>query len=261
MDIAVKWIFQHVRLRSGPIEAGQKPSLCFKGRKHMLCVSAGHPVRVLKRDAADFDHMRQVLQGDKPYTVEDAVRRLREIAQRNGITVAAEKLLSRALLSAPDVDDEEEFNDEEDQQMFNKDGEKPEGGENTGTETEGEAKDTGTGMKDTSSTTEGNKKETAVATKGKKAKGGGKTKAKAKGKSAAPAAKKSKTAAKGDTPFRAGTMKESAFKEFKANVTAFDKLERGGKKEWCEKLAKKLGASAATIASWVNGPFRKALGK
>jgi hypothetical protein len=79
----------------------------------MLCVSVGHPVRILKRPVRDFDLCRTVLHNGQEYAVKDAVEKLREIAARNGITVGASKLLDRALEGATTID-EEQFNDEED---------------------------------------------------------------------------------------------------------------------------------------------------
>jgi hypothetical protein len=46
---AVRWVYQSVQARGVSMEAGQKPSLCYRGTKHTLCVAAGHPVRVLTR--------------------------------------------------------------------------------------------------------------------------------------------------------------------------------------------------------------------
>ncbi len=61
MKSGVKWVYQMVRRPGGQkMEAGQKPSLCFRGRTHMLCVSVGHPVRILKRPVRDFDLCRDL---------------------------------------------------------------------------------------------------------------------------------------------------------------------------------------------------------
>ena len=125
MDVGVKWIYQQARLPGGgKIEAGQKPALCLRGRVHMLCVAAGHPVRALKRPAADFPKMRDVVKYDSANMplwlcpVTEAVETLRGIGKRCGITRAAEQLLNRALrcsVGAEDatIDDEEAFEDEE----------------------------------------------------------------------------------------------------------------------------------------------------
>jgi len=119
MQTAVKWVYQMVK-RPGQraMEAGQKPSLCFRGREYMLCVSVGYPVRVLKRPVADFDACRTVTMQGKEYAVKDAVARLREIAERNGITVGASKLLDRVLQGATTLE-EDQFNDEEELQVRN----------------------------------------------------------------------------------------------------------------------------------------------
>lgn len=115
MNAAVKWVYQQVTHHGVPMEAGQKPSLCFQGRKWALCVIAAHPVRVVKRKADDFDKYRAVFSGTpaRPYAVKDAAQRLIEIGLRCGITNAAQKLLDRALSGDVALTDEEEFQDEE----------------------------------------------------------------------------------------------------------------------------------------------------
>lgn len=115
MEIAIKWIYQQVTHNGVPLEAGQKPSLCFLGRKHMLCVVVAHPVRVLKRKASDWLTYRPVVNGspERPYTIPEAVKRLREIAGRCGITEGARKLLDRAEAEAEFDADADEFRDEE----------------------------------------------------------------------------------------------------------------------------------------------------
>jgi type IV secretory pathway VirJ component len=60
----------------------------------------------------DFDVCRTVTNNGKEYSVKDAVERLRQIAERNGITVGASRLLDRALQGA--TIEEDHFNDEED---------------------------------------------------------------------------------------------------------------------------------------------------
>lgn len=114
MEMGVRWVYQAVR---GPskmkVEAGQKPSLCFKGREHMLCVAAAHPVRVFKRPVRDFLVLRRVTRADgSEYTVLDAAHQLQEIGRRNGITIGAAKLLECALNDGVQID-ESRFNDEE----------------------------------------------------------------------------------------------------------------------------------------------------
>jgi hypothetical protein len=112
-NVAVKWVYQQVR----GMDAGQKPSLCFRGRKWALCVIAAHPVRVVKRLADDFDKYRQVYNTSGiekvPYSVRDAAQRLTEIAGRCGVTRGAKTLLDRALAGTASIDDEETFQDEE----------------------------------------------------------------------------------------------------------------------------------------------------
>jgi hypothetical protein len=94
VNTAVLWVYQEVRDKKGvPLESGQKPSLCFRGQKHMLCIAAGHPVRVLKRSAKDFDKLRRVTQNGEEYPVEKAIQSLSEIAGRNGVTEQAKRLL------------------------------------------------------------------------------------------------------------------------------------------------------------------------
>lgn len=112
METAVLWIYQEVKAHGVPIEAGQKPSLCLRGRKHMLCVVAGHPVRVLKRNAKDFDKARRVTRNGAEYPVQRALETLVNIGARNGITAKAATLLERVRQST-EVN-EEEFSDEED---------------------------------------------------------------------------------------------------------------------------------------------------
>src|ERR1039458_5802329 len=93
----VLWVYQTVEdIKGFPVEAGQKPSLCFKSRKWMVCVGAGHPVRVLKRPAKDFETLRPVFYGAGEYPVTKAIETLREIAGRNGITKGAQLILDKA---------------------------------------------------------------------------------------------------------------------------------------------------------------------
>jgi hypothetical protein len=113
MKIGVKWIYQQVTAHGASLEAGQKPTLCFAGNKHMLCVAAGHPVRVLKRPLKDFEDCRDVYKGNSLYPVIDAAKKLAEIGARNGITNGAVKLIERALAKDVRDIDETEFQDEE----------------------------------------------------------------------------------------------------------------------------------------------------
>ena len=237
---AVLWVYQLIRGRDGVrLEGGQQPSLCLRGRKHMLCVTAGHPVRVLKRDASDFDKLRKVRKGEVEYPVVDAIAKFRDIGERNGITQGALKLLALAeewlASTASDVqlDNEDEFENEE---------------ETTMTEN----------VNPTESTTTNTEKETANVTKSKKT-ATKKAKAPKVKRMAAPKAKKVPKA-KGPTPFRPGTAKEKAFIEYKAHRKEYEALEHGAKKEWAQKLAKRLDLSPATVSSWIGGQFKKALG-
>jgi hypothetical protein len=107
----MKWIYQEVHDAKGiAIEAGQKPALCFRGRKYMICIAAGHPVRVLKRAVKDFDKARVVMMGKREYPLDKAIKQFTDIGERNGITEAAKKLLAR--VNGNGVN-ENEFQDEE----------------------------------------------------------------------------------------------------------------------------------------------------
>jgi hypothetical protein len=68
-------------------------------------------------------------------------------------------------------------------------------------------------------------------------------------------------ASKGAGGFRAGTAKEKAFVAYKEERKAYDALEHGKKRAWCDKLAAKLGVKAGTISSWIGGEFTRALAK
>lgn len=121
MKTRVLWVYQSVRLPDGgKIEAGQKPSVCIAGRTRMLAVAAGHPVRVLVRPIADFDALRPVFHGKAEHGVLEAVRTMRGIGRRCGITKAAKTLLGRieddatAEKATAEIEDEEEFENEED---------------------------------------------------------------------------------------------------------------------------------------------------
>lgn len=114
MPTAVKWVYRSVTGPQGqPLEAGQKPALCFRGRKYMLAVATEYPIRVLKRPVRDFDALRPVTRANgTQYTVEDAVAVLRSKIASHGITRGALTLLDRAATQGAEVDDES-FNDEE----------------------------------------------------------------------------------------------------------------------------------------------------
>ena len=133
---AMLWVYQtttamgHGRM----VESGQKPSLCVKGRKHMMCVAAGHPVRILKRDAKDFDKYRRVMDGKDDYPVDKAVRRFNDIATRCGITEGAKKLLVLAESEAGEFEvDESQFENEETVDMPNEETAAPVAGEENST--------------------------------------------------------------------------------------------------------------------------------
>lgn len=252
VNVAVRWVYSAVvDKKLGKVEAGQRPSLIFRGASKMLCVVAGSPVRVVLRNADDFDRMRIVLTKGQEYPVEKAVQMFKEIAARNGITVGASKLLDRAMRTAAGMtaEEEEQFNDEEEiDRMKN---ETPAGViEQSGNNGEADA------------TT------TAPAATPKKEKSVTKPKAKAKAAPAAatkgralPPSKKEGKKPDGPTPFRAGTMKEKAFIAYKDARKTYDALDKSKAEAWRKKLAEKLGASPSTIASWIGGPFRKHLDK
>lgn len=131
----MRWVYQQVKYRGTQLEAGQRPALCVRGRKHALCVAVGHPVRVLKRPVDAYDHYRPVLvtppiaggkptptkespAGEAPYPVEQAVEQFRAIAAKNGATTGALRLLERASAWAKSPQsettiDEDEYHDEE----------------------------------------------------------------------------------------------------------------------------------------------------
>ena len=220
----------------------------------MLCIVAGTPVRVVLRNAEDFDKMRIVLTQGQEYPVEKAVKMFKDIAERNGITVGASKLLDRAMRTAAGMTAEEEgqFNDEEEIDRVKN-------------ETPAEVIEQ-SGDGETTAATPAPNKERTVKAKAKAAPA-----AKAKGKAAAapakaralPASKKAEKKEKvaGPTPFRVGTMKEKAFLAYKDARKTYDALDKAKAEVWRKKLADKLGASPSTIASWIGGPFRKALDK
>lgn len=255
VNVAVRWVYSTVVDRKlGKVEAGQRPSLIFRGASKMLCIVAGTPVRVVLRNAEDFDKMRIVLTQGQEYPVEKAVKMFKDIAERNGITVGASKLLDRAMRTAAGMTAEEEgqFNDEEEIDRVKN-------------ETPAEVIEQ-SGDGETTAATPAPNKERTVKAKAKAAPA-----AKAKGKAAAapakaralPASKKAEKKEKvaGPTPFRVGTMKEKAFLAYKDARKTYDALDKAKAEVWRKKLADKLGASPSTIASWIGGPFRKALDK
>lgn len=260
MDMGVKWVYTQVKGPGGArLEAGQRPCLCFKGRTYMLVVASGWPIHVTKRPVRDFHILRAVVDSQgKEYDVEKVAEQLQGMGQTHGITAGASTLLARALARAQELIDEDSFNDEEETVETQK-------SETDSTTTGTENSSTIEGQSDMQLSSIGQQvngsKPPRKVSAGKKA-----APKKAAGKKAAPkkvAKGKSAAVAKKDwpTPFRPGTMKEKAFLAFKEERKEYDGLEMGGKKEWQEKLAKKLGATPGTVSSWVNGPFRAALDK
>lgn len=111
MEAAVLWIYQEVKHHGIPIEAGQKPALCLRGRKHALCLIASYPVRVLKRPVKEFDRARRVIHRGEEYSILRALDQFSEIGSRNGMTERARRLLAK-IRERAEVD-EGEFEDEE----------------------------------------------------------------------------------------------------------------------------------------------------
>lgn len=224
------WVYQMVRVPLGSglstkMEAGQVPSLCFKGRKHMFCISAGHPVRVLKRDARDFDKLRVVRQGDGDYSITRAVESFRDIAKRHGITAGAKAILERAENAQLGVEDlEDSLTNEEDMQMETP----PDAAAGTTAETE----------------------ETKPTTAKKKAKAKKETATMAtKKKSAAPKKAKTTKAPKGPSRISKAVeyMKEQVKKEGGQKA-----LERGWRKELFQRTAEKFDLKASTCGIQYN---------
>lgn len=259
-QIVVKWVYQQVKDKRGhALEAGQKPTICFSGRKYMLCLAMAYPIRVFKRPQGDFDRGRLVLQQGREYPVARAVEQFEGAVEKHGITMGARALLDRAAAVARGEEvaelREEDFQNEEDEAV--KIGETPapvaEGGE--GTEAVAAAEGAATvkvkkarRMKQASTT----KKETKTMVTKKKA---AKVKAKSNGAGAKAKTNGAAATAKGAGGFRAGTKKEKAFMEFKGYHKEYAKLERGAKGEYAEKLAKKVGVEVTTVKSWIGGQF------
>lgn len=258
-NFSVRWVYQQVRVKKHGnlmMDAGQKPCLCFRGRKHALCIAAGYPVRILKRPVEQFDKYRLVMQtpaladgkpvpigepipGQVEYGVEQAVSVMQGLAKKNGITVGAQKLLDRAALQQNGIN-EDDYEDEEE----------------TMSENPAPVGDDGADVSTTNDAPAKPAEESTVSKKTSKKSGGKKAKATkaAKAKGAA-----RKPAAKGPTPFRAGSAKEGAFIAFKGYASQYDKLAKGDKGEWIDKQAKKLGVTPGTLRSWIGGQFAKAL--
>lgn len=132
----LRWVYQQTVLRGKPHEAGQRPALCVRGRKHALCVCAGYPVHVLKRPVEAYDRYRVVNEtpplpdgkptpegatpiGQRPYDVARALDTLQRLVASHGITAGARKLMDRAqewVASGSKSDlkiNDDEFDDEE----------------------------------------------------------------------------------------------------------------------------------------------------
>lgn len=239
----MKWVHQNLHKdRHGNVitESGQRPSLCFRGRKWAICVVTGYPVRVLKRPVEDYDRFRDVkipvsgpVEPGKGmvdaliYPIEDAVTQLRGIGAKNGITQGASKLLDKALAYAlstgkEDDIDEDDYEDEENVTM-----EDP-----NPTETEATA----------ASAAEGEK--TVATKKGRKAKSKPAKAAKGKAK-----ASKAPKAPKGPSRISRAVayMKDEVKKEGGQR-----KLERGFRKDLFERTAKKFDLSPATCSIQYN---------
>lgn len=222
MRVGVKWVYQQIVTDGERGEAGQKPALCLQGRKHLLCVVAAHPVRVIKRAAADFDRYRDVTMNGGEYSAARAVKQLLDIAAKNGITKGAAALLDRIKANDGQDIDEESYNDEE-QLSMNPEKPSQETTDNSETSTNGQ-------------TTE----ETTMSTKkGKKSKG--KAVAKAKSNGSAPKGKR----VKGESRIAKAVayMKEQVAKE-----GGQKSLERGWRKELFAKTAEKFGLAESTCS-------------
>jgi hypothetical protein len=255
VNIAVKWIYQIVRDNHGiPLEAGQKPALCLQGRKHMLCVAAGHPVRVLKRKAADFDAARSVIHKDGGYSIDRAVEQLTDIGKRNGITKGAAALLQRARDEQSRLTiNEDEFDNEEDivstrttEKVANEVAQTIDTNDNSG--------DTSEGV-DTPTTTSEETATMATTKKGARKSGKAKTKAAAK-----PVKAKTKAAAKsnGGGKKRGGLIAKAVpyMREEIKKLGGAKALERGDLKALFERTAEKFGMSPITCSIQYNRQIR-----
>lgn len=232
-SIGVKWVYQTENLHGRPVEAGQKPSLCFRGREYMLCVAVGPPVRVLKRPVADFDVLRPVMLDEGEYPVSKAIETLQEIASRTGITLGASRLLDRAVERASIESDEDQFNNEEDQEEEMRN-EKP---------AEEVTADSGESETQTEAATSAQETTVKKTTKSKKAKTPAKAVAKVKAKT-----KRSNGA---DGPSACTQACDFMRSEVKKEGGA-KSLERGFLKELFEKTGKKFGLKASTCGIQYN---------
>lgn len=100
--VAVLYVYRSTQRKDGSVASeGSKPAICFRGKKHALCVILDYPIRVIRRAAADYDKCRPVpvpmSQPDaKVYPLALAVAHLEERVSRYGITEGAQKLLALA---------------------------------------------------------------------------------------------------------------------------------------------------------------------
>lgn len=244
-NFSVRWVYQQVKVKKNggyKMEAGQKPCLCFRGRKFALCIGAGYPVRVLKRPVADFDKYRVVQtmavfdgpipKGEQPqghnYPVAKAVEQLQALVASHGITAGAARILDRAASSQQSGINEDEYEDEET-----------------------------TMIEDETPASAGDEATTTPAKSAKEKTVSRKTTRKAKATKKAGKAKAPKV--KGPTPFRVGTAKEAAFIAYKGARKEYEGLAKGDKGAWIDKQAKKLGVTSGTLRSWIGGAFAKAL--
>lgn len=260
MEIAVRWVYQAVKDKHGiTLEAGQKPALCFKGRKFMLCVTAGHPVRVLKRPVEDLDKCRMVIYEGGEYSIARAVEQFALLGERNGMTEKARQLLARATSMVDDFD-ETEYNDEEDMTMRII-GEKT-AEEVTGELTQGDNAGDTTSSDTNTTTEENNTMATKAKTKrGKKDKPAGSPKAvktKAPKKTAAPKGPKVKKDKKDYVPSPESKIgKAIAFMKVEIKEAGgMSKLDRGFLKTLFERTAKKTGVAVATAQTQYNRQIR-----
>ena len=117
---SVRWIYQQTRSAAGLLESGQKPTLCVVAGDKMLCVGAGHPVRLLVRPLADTLKCREVMTNDQRelYPVAAAAEKLWGIGAINGMTSSARIVLRHVLDNDEEPLDPNSFTDEEDQAMI-----------------------------------------------------------------------------------------------------------------------------------------------
>lgn len=230
----VLWVYQMVSVGSGAkIEGGQQPSLCFKGRKHMFCVAAGHPVRVIKRDVRDFDKLREVVYHDGPYPLARAIEQFKGIAKRCGITAGADAVLKRAEANSDVSELEDSLTNEEESAMIETPPEAVPGSE--------------TDDKETSITKETTVKK--LIKKNAKTKAPKAAKAKAKAKNGKAKAAKAPKVPKG--PSRISRAVEYMKEEVK-KAGGQSKLERGWRKELFARAAKKFDLNPTTCGIQYN---------